>query len=103
MHFRPVKLQGVRLNQLKCLRENASQPGGKITVNLNRRFVSALRDDFTGERRLSRADFNQHLLRLGIDRIDNFSDPMQVIEEVLPKALAGVMTFKFLHHCGSFL
>ena len=44
MHFRPVKLQGVRLNQLKCLRENASQPGGKITVNLNRRFVSALRE-----------------------------------------------------------
>jgi hypothetical protein len=80
-------------------RELGSKPCGEIAVDLDGVHVAGALDQRPRERREARADLDERLARMRLDRIDDAPDVMSVGEEVLAEALSGLVA---LHRAGRF-
>ena len=78
--FLPIKRQRVGFDERQLLlRELGFQPPGQIPIDFDGAHVTGSRNQLSGQRRLTRADFYDGLSRFGIHGFGDASDPVFIL------------------------
>ena len=87
-----VELERIRLvdHQVGVVRCPGTEPGRKVTVDLDDVELAARGEQREGECAATGSDLHDQLVGLRFDRIDDAPDHVPVVKEVLSESLAGV-------------
>ena len=80
--------------------KRVAQPRSEIAVDLDRRDVSCALDQRAGQRAEARSDLDDVVAGLRRDRVDDARDVVRIGEEILPEALARLMTLHRMRVIG---